>query len=86
MAQNQLEQKDFEYWEKGTGNVMGCISQKNEREDIANMFGFSEQLIEIQNHIFKHLPADKAPQFGLDFLEAVSVGVDLHLVWKKYFI
>jgi hypothetical protein len=86
LVQEKLELGFYEHWEEGKGSVLGCISELNEIEEIAKMFGFPEQLLEIQDHIFQFLDKEEAQQFGVDFLEAIAVGVDLKSVWIKYFI
>ena len=86
LVQEKLELGFHEHWEDGKGTVLGCISELNEIEDIAKMFGFPEQLLEIQDHIFQFLEEEAAQKFGLDFLEAIPVGSDLKSVWIKYFI
>ena len=86
LVQRKLEPDFHKYWENGKGTVIGCISELNEIEDISKMFGIPAQLLLIQDHIFQFLKTEKAQQFGLKFLEAIPIGVDLHFVWKKYFI
>lgn len=83
------DKNDFysnQYWKEGKGTVIGCISETGELEEIAQQWGIPQQLLKIQNHIFHFLEEKKAQQFGLDFLKAIPVGVDLEPVWKQYFI
>ncbi len=86
IAQHKIEQTVSNYWEDGKGTAMGVISECDEGDTIAAQYGFPEQLLGIQNHIFKMLPTPQAEQFSVDFLERIPLGVDLNNVWKKYFI
>ena len=86
LVQEKKELYFYEHWENGKGTVIGCISAINDLEEAAKMFGIPVQLWMIQDHIFQYLEEEKAHQFALDFLEAVPVGENVDVAWKKYFI
>ena len=63
------------YW--STGRISKCIDYESD-------LGIPLQISFIENEILKDLPKETAMQWPVKFIEAIPVGVDLSIVWKKF--
>jgi hypothetical protein len=67
-------------FDKGRGCFVGCTLDNYEHHLFPVELGWPEWLAHLADAIFEGLPAEDAPQFGTDLLEAVPVGTDLEPV------
>jgi hypothetical protein len=70
-------------FENGRGCFVGCTLDAYEHERFPVELGWSQWLAHLADNIFEGIPAEEAPQFGTDLLEAVQTGSNLESVkWK----
>jgi hypothetical protein len=74
------------YWENGKGCAVGCTVHSSEHDSYETELGISWRLAIIEDSIFENLPNEQAKEFPIQFLEAIPVGVDTELVFKKFII
>lgn len=70
-------------FENSRGCAVGCTYDSYDHSLGPSRLGFPEWYERLRDSIFEVLPANEAPQWALDSLEKVPVGVDLEpLRWK----
>ena len=91
VARVKAHQKDDEiiqgkYWENGKGCAVGCTIHGSSHDDYPKELGISWRLALIEDSLFERLKNGEAKKFPLQFLQAVKVGSDTELVYKKFVI
>ncbi|MEM7181477.1 MAG: hypothetical protein AAF518_11235 [Spirochaetota bacterium] len=76
----------FHHLQEGKSSAIGCLTQSNEIEEIAEQYGIPLQLAGMQHHIYHNAKLEYAVTFAHKFFESIPVGVDLDPIWKKYFL
>jgi hypothetical protein len=74
------------YWEKGKGCAVGCTIEGSDHDRYPTELGISWRLALIEDSLFENLPNGEAKKFPLQFLQAVQLGSDTELVYKKFVI
>lgn len=74
------------YWENGKGCAVGCTVHSDSHDAYTTELGISWRLAMVEDSIFENLPNDQAKEFPLQFLNAIPVGIDTDLVFKKFII
>ena len=70
-------------WENGRGCAVGCTLNNYSHVAYETELGLPQWLAYLEDRIFEWLPAVKAKQFAVDFLNAVPVGADVSEVRFK---
>src|SRR3990167_5018893 len=74
------------YWENGKGCAVGCTIHGSSHDAYPKKLGISWRLALIEDSIFENLQNGEAKKFPIDFLNAVQIGSDTELVYKKFVI
>lgn len=72
------------YWKHGKGCAVGCTLHTHDHTVAEEEIGVPAQLMHLQDTIFERLRAPEHKVFPLAFLEAITPGADLLLVWPKF--
>jgi hypothetical protein len=73
-------------FKNGRGCFVGCTLDAYKHERFPIELGWPEWLARLADTIFEGIPANDAPQFGTDLLEAVPVGVNLDPVRARFLL
>src|ERR1051325_3106563 len=74
------------YWENGKGCAVGCTVHSDSHDSYETELGISWRLVLVEDRIFEKLPNAEAKKFPLQFLEAIPVGIDTDLVFRKFIL
>ena len=79
------------YWENGKGCAVGCtLEYDNSGESIhqrmEDQLGVPRILARLEDKIFEGLDNGDAKKFPLEFLEAITPGADLSMVYPKFIV
>lgn len=72
------------YWEEGKGCAVGCTVHSDRHDAYQEELGIYRHLALIEDSIFENLPNEEAKEFPLQFLNAIPVGVNTDLAFKKF--
>ena len=72
------------YWVHGKGCAIGCLIRSDSHEAAADHVGTPVELMGLFDTIFEGLPPAEAQAWPVDFLEAITPGADLVLVWPRF--
>ena len=72
-----VQKETFSKNGKTRGCAVGCTLDKYDHKSYEVELGVPEGLAYLEDSIFEGLTPEKAPQFAVDFLEAIPIGVDL---------
>src|SRR3990167_1485971 len=74
------------YWQDGKGCAVGCTIEDNEHSRYETELGIPEGLAHLEDWLFENIPNGKAMKFPEEFLKAISVGADLTMTARKFYI
>ncbi len=76
------------YWENGKGCAVGCTieASREPHDTFQKELGISWRVALIEDSLFENLKNGEAKKFPLQFLQAIPVGADTDLVYKKFVI
>ena len=61
-----------QYWEGGKGCFIGCLVHSSDAQSMADRFGLPLSSIRIAERIFESLPAEDAPAFFGEVVDAID--------------
>jgi hypothetical protein len=74
------------YWEDGKGCAIGCTIHSSDLSAYETELGIPRILAKLEDRIFENLPNDLAMIWPQRFLDAITPGADLKLVWPRFAI
>ena len=74
----------YGYWKDGKGCAVGCLIHSNNHAEYETRFGIPIYLARLEDGIFERLPVKEAKEWPERFLNAITVGVDLSMVFYKF--
>lgn len=74
------------YWEDGRGCGIGCTVHSRKHYSYETELGITWRLALVEDSLFEKLPNDLAKEFPIQFLEAMPIGVDTNIIFKKFII
>jgi len=74
------------YWQDGKGCAVGCTVHSSKHDSYETELGISWRWALAEDGIFEALPNDQAKEFPLQFLEAIPVGADTEIAFRKFII
>lgn len=72
------------YWKNGKGCAVGCTIHGSSHDKYPKELGISWRIALVEDSLFERMPNEMAKKFPLEFLNAVQVGSDTELVFKKF--
>jgi hypothetical protein len=75
-----------QYWQNGKGCAVGCTIHDSDHKKYETELGIPEWLARVEDSFFENLPNDKAKEWPVKFLEAISVGADLNKIKPQFMI
>src|ERR1700738_2285590 len=71
------------YWEDGKGCAVGCTLHSGDHAEYEPRFRIPQALARLEDQIFEKLPNEKAKEWPVAFMDAITPGADLSRVhWK----
>ena len=74
------------YWKDGKGCAVGCTVHSSSHAAYETELGIPRLLARLEDGIFEALGNGQATEWPEQFLDAISVGADLSLVWPQFAI
>jgi hypothetical protein len=74
------------YWENGKGCAVGCTIHGSNHSLYETELGIPRIIARLEDGIFEALPNDLAMTWPIRFLEAITPGSDLSMVWPRFAI
>ena len=74
------------YWQNGKGCAVGCSVNSSDHSAYEREMGIPQVLARLEDRIFEGLELSEAKKWPVEFLESISVGADLSLVWSHFAI
>ena len=74
------------YWENGKGCAVGCTVHSGKHDSFETELGITWRLAILEDSLFEKLPNKEAKEFPIQFLNAIPVGVDTNIIFKKFII
>ena len=72
------------YWEEGKGCAVGCTVHSSSHDVYPVELGICWQLALVEDGLFENLPNEDAKNFPIEFLEAIPVGINTDVVYRKW--
>jgi hypothetical protein len=72
------------YWDGARGCAIGCALHSGDHMAFETQLGLPVFIAYMDEHIFEQLPLQEAKLWPLRLIEALPVGVDLHLVFPRF--